>query len=531
MGGSPLNQNTVSQSAKGIIAKRKVYMQESRVGNASRNMVFGMFLKGYQILLPFLMRTVIMYYMGVGYLGLNSLFGSILWVLNLAELGVGAAMVYSMYQPIIDGNREEICALLRLYRTYYRVIGLIIAVTGLILTPFIPHLIEGEVPAGVNIYIIYLLNLLCTVMSYWLFAYKNSLLVAHQRNDIASKVMLATNTFQYALQFVTVIVLKDYYYYLIAAIITQVFTNIITAYFAGKMYPDYKPVGSLPKEQVKKINGRIKDLFTMKLGVVIVSSADSIVISAFLGLTVLAVYNNYYYILTAVMGIVKVVFDSCTAGIGNSILVDSDEKNYSDLKKLTFIVAWLSGFCSVSLLCLYQPFMKLWAGEDLTLGFSAVVCFVVYFFVDQVNQILITYKDAAGIWHEDRFRPIVTALINLVLNIIMVQVIGIYGVLLSTVVSVLFVGIPWILHNLFTVLFKRSMSEYVIRLGFYAVVTAVVSAVCLYLCSFIEDNGILTMLLKALICIVVSNILFFVAYFKTKEFGQTKEIVKRIIKR
>ena len=102
--------------------------QETRVRNASRNVVFGMFLKGYQILLPFIMRTAIMYYMGDGYLGLNSLFGSVLWVLNLAELGVGSAMVYSMYQPIIDNDKEQICALLKLYQKYYRIIGLVIAI-------------------------------------------------------------------------------------------------------------------------------------------------------------------------------------------------------------------------------------------------------------------------------------------------------------------------------------------------------------------------------------------------------------------
>ncbi len=186
-------------------------MAESRVGNASRNIVFGMFLKGYQILLPFLMRTAMMYYMGMEYIGLNSLFGSILWVLNIAELGVGSAMVYSMYQPIIDKDKVQICALLRLYRTYYRVIGLVIAVVGLVLTPFIPYLIKKDVPADTNVYIVYLLNLFCTVMTYWLFAYKNSLLVAHQRNDIASKVMLVTNTFQYGILFIIVIFLRHYY--------------------------------------------------------------------------------------------------------------------------------------------------------------------------------------------------------------------------------------------------------------------------------------------------------------------------------
>lgn len=506
-------------------------MQESRVGNAGRNVVFGMLLKGYQILMPFLMRTAIMYYMGEEYLGLNSLFGSVLLVLNLAELGVGSAMVYSMYQPIVDGDKREICALLKLYRKYYRIIGLLIAVVGLILTPFIPYLVKAGVPSDINIYVIYLLNLLCTVMSYWLFAYKNSLLTAHQRNDVASKVMLVTNTLQYLIQFFAVMWLKDYYIYLVISIITQVFTNIITAYWATKLYPGYKPEGDLDVARVKGINGKIKDLFTMKLGVVIVSSVDSITISAFLGLTVLGVYGNYNYILTAVFGIIKVVFDSCTAGIGNSILTETSEKNYADLKKLTFVVLWLSGFCSACLLCLYQPFMKIWAGEDNLLGYSAVICFVLYFFMDRVMQLLITYKDAAGIWHEDRFRPIITALVNLTLNVILVQIIGINGVLLSTVISILFVGVPWILHNLFAVLFKRSMREYVGKLLFYSVVTLVVCVICILLCNMIEDSGVLTLILKGIICCVVANILYFAAYFKTKEFGQAKDLVRRFVKR
>jgi len=506
-------------------------MQESRVGNASRNVVFGMLLKGYQILLPFAMRTVMMYYMGMQYLGLNSLFGSILWVLNLAELGVGSAMVYSMYQPIIDGDKKQICALLKLYRKYYRIIGLVIAIVGLILTPFIPYLIKGDVPADIDVYIVYWLNLFCTVMTYWLFAYKNSLLVAHQRNDVASKVTIATNTVQYLIQFAIVIFLKDYYWYLIASIVTQAFTNVIIAHFANKMYPDYQPEGEMDKDVVKKINQRIKDLFTMKLGMVIVSSADSIVISAFLGLTVVAVYNNYYYILTAAMGIIKVVFNSCTAGIGNSIVVDTPEKNYADLKKLTFIISWLSGFCSVLLLCLYQPFMKIWQGEGSLFGFNVVICFVIYFFVDQINQLFITYKDAAGIWHEDRFRPLVTAFVNLALNLILVNFIGVYGVILSTVISMVAVGMPWILHNMFTCIFKTGMKDYVCRILYYAAVTVVVCTACYAVCTLIPDNGWGTMLLKALIVTVLSNVLFLLVYCRTKEFEQTKEIVRRILKR
>lgn len=486
--------------------------------------------------MPFLMRTAFMYFMSLEYLGLNSLFGSVLFVLNLAELGVGSAMVYSMYQPIIDGNTAEICALVRLYRKYYRVIGLVIAVVGSILTPFIPYIIKGSVPNDISIYVVYLLNLFCTVMSYWLFAYKNSLLVAHQRNDVASKVMLVTNTVQYGLQFVTVAVFKDYYLYLIVAIVTQIVTNIVTAHYANKMYPDYNPKGELPPERIKTINGRIKDLFLMKFGVVVVSSADSIVISAFLGLRMVGIYNNYYYILTAVFGIVKVVFDSCTAAIGNSILVESKEKNYADLKKLTFFVMWMIGFCSVCLLCLYQPFMRLWssvANGDYMLDYTAVVCFVLYFYFDRAMQLLITYKDAAGIWHTDRFRPLVTAFANLILNIILVQVMGLNGVMLSTVLSILLIGLPWIIYNLFTELFKRNAKQYAMSLLGYTAITAIISVCCICICDFVPEmgrGGIGSLVVKGLICVVVSNVMYVLFYYKTQSFADMKQIVKRIVR-
>lgn len=108
---------------------------------------------------------------------------------------------------------------------------------------------------------------------------------------------------------------------------------------------------------------RIRDLFTSKIGAIIYDSADTIVISAFLGLTILAVYQNYFYILNAITGLITVVFSSCMAGIGNSIVIETKEKNYDDLNKFTFIICWGAGFCSVCLLCLYQPFMELWVGK------------------------------------------------------------------------------------------------------------------------------------------------------------------------
>lgn len=507
-------------------------MKIERTKNAARNIVFGSILKIYQILIQFLMKTAMIYFMGVEYLGLDSLFASVLQVLNLAELGVGSAMVFSMYKPIVIDDKAAICALMRLYRLYYRVIGGIIAIVGIIITPFIPYLIKSDFPSGLNVYALYLLNLAATVLSYWLFAYKNSLFQAHQRTDITSKVTLVTLSVRYLLQLTVIVFIKDYYLYVLVSLFAQALNNIVTAAAATKIYPQYKPEGQLGKEEIKTINRRIRDLFTSKLGEVIVNSADTVVISAFLGLTVLAVYQNYYFVLTAIIGFVSVIFQACTAGIGNSVIVETPEKNFNDLNKFTFLIAWIAGFCTCCFLCLFQPFMRLWVGEDLMLGFSAVICFCIYYFIYEINSLLNVYKDAAGMWHEDRFRPLVTAALNLTMNLIMVQFWEIYGVLLSTVLSMLFVGMPWLLHNLFTVIFDKSyMKGYLLKISKYTVVVFASCVICYLICSALKfDDDLITLIVRAVICCFIPNIIYFIVYRRTVEFKECLQLVDNMTK-
>ncbi len=507
-------------------------MKIERTRNAGRNVIFGGMLKLYQTIVPFLMRTVMIHFMGVPYLGLNSLFASVLQVLNLAELGVGSAMVYSMYKPIIEDDYAAICGLMRLYRLYYRIIGGVIAAIGVLLLPMIPRLVHGDIPAGMNLSILYLLNLGATVLSYWLFAYKNCLLQAHQRNDIASKITLIVNTMQYGLQLMVLMVFRNYYLYLMVMLLSQAVSNLVTARVVTKMFPEYAPRGKLDQAAVTEISHRIRDLFTSKIGAVIVNSADTIVISSFLGLTVLAVYQNYYFILTSVIGFVAILFHACMAGIGNSILVESKEKNFKDLKRLTFLTCWIGGVCAACLLCLYQPFMELWVGNSFMLEFDAVICFCVYYFVYEINQLLNTYKDAAGIWHKDRFRPLVTALTNLGMNLVMVRYWGIYGVLLSTVLSMVFIGMPWLLYNLFTTVFeKEQLCSYLRGLLRYTVFAFGVCVVTYSLCRLIHLSQWGTFFVRGIICCLVPNGLLFMAYRRRTEWKESIDLLNRLTKR
>ena len=506
-------------------------MKFERTKNATRNILFGSVLKIYQMFIPFLMRTAMIYFMGVQYLGLNSLFTSVLQVLNLAESGIGTAMVFSMYKPIVEDDKDTLCALMRLYRNYYRIIGLVIGIVGVWITPFVPRLISGAVPNELNVYVLYLLNLAATVLSYWLFAYTNSLLVAHQRTDISSIVMIITNTLQYGIQLGVILVLKNYYLYVAAILVTQLLNNVITAVIVKRMYPQYKPVGDLDKCQKKELNGRIRDLFISKVGGVVLGSMDTIVISAFLGLTVLAIYQNYFFILSSVYGLVEIILISITAGIGNSLATETKEKNYNDMKIITFMYMWLIGFCICCFLGLFQTFMEIWVGKNLLFSYDVVVCFCVYFYVYELTRLFNVFKTAAGVWHEDRLRPLISSIVNLTLNLLTVKKLGVYGIILSTIIALAGVEIPWLLQNIFTLMYNRKLfRNYFKDLSIYFSGIIVACVLTGSVTKLVSDGSWGAFLICLIVSCVIPNVVFFCFYHGKQEFRQSVQMIDRMTK-
>ncbi len=507
-------------------------MKLERTRNAARNVVFDGTLEIVNMLVPFIIRSVMLHFLGTEYLGLNGLFRSLLSFLNLAELGVGSAMVFSMYKPIAEDDTPTICALLRLYRTLYRFIGLAVAAVGLILMPFLQNLIEGDVPAGMNLYILFLMNLGNTVMTYWLFAYKSSLLQAHQRRDVISKVSLAVRLTEYTLKILILVFTRNYYLYLAVQLVCQLAVNVLTAVYASKMYPRYVPDGKLPKEKTRDIFRRVRDLFTAKLSATVFDAADTLVISAFMGLTALALYQNYYFIITALRMMLVVFLNACMAGVGNKLVTESKEANYLDLEKISFLYLWVMGVGSSMLLCLYQPFIHIWMGEESLLEASLAICFVVYFYSMGLNKLINMFKDAAGIWRIDRWRPLTAALVNLALNLATVRWLGLYGVLLSSVVSIVFIQIPWLFYNLFREVFPRERRGKYVRLFCGMTAVALVScAASWFLCSLIRLGVWPTLLVNAAVSFLVPNLCYLAVFRRSAVFRESLGHLKRTLLR
>ena len=435
-------------------------MKIKKVKNLKTNVIYGLIYRIISLFFPFLIRTVMINTLSSEYLGLSGLFSSILQALNLFELGIGSALVFNMYGSIATNDKDKLCALYNYYKKCYRTIGTIIFTIGILLLPFLPHLIKGSYPENINLYIIYMIYLLNTVLTYWLYAYKNSIALAHQRTDIEYKVLIVNQIIMYIIQILLLIIFKNYYFYIIVLPIFTVFKNIMVSKKIDKEYKNIKPYGNISDEEKDKVLKNIKSLFGHQIAFTVINSADSIVISSFLGLNELAIYNNYYYIFSAIINLLAILFTSIQAGIGNDILTSSSENIFLNFKRFRFFVYTLVSICSMCLFTLYQPFMHLWMGKDMMLLNWEVIFFVIGFYITQTRKVITTYKNAAGMWKEDFWKPYFVIIVDIIFDILLINKIGSIGAMISTIISMGLVAVPWEVHVLYNKLFKIKEKEY-----------------------------------------------------------------------
>lgn len=240
-------------------------MKLNRTENGIRNIFWGVISKFVMLFFPFIIRTILIKSLGADYLGLNSLFTSVLTVLNLAELGFSSAVVFNMYKPIAENDTDTVCALMAYYQKVYHIIGVCVTVVGVALIPFLPYLINGSYPQTINITVLYLLFLVNTSISYFLFAYKNCILSAYQREDVISKITIVLKIIMYAMQMAALLHFHNYYLYVIAMIISTIATNIVTAYYSDMIYPQYQCRGEISEEKRKDIRKNIQGLMVGKV--------------------------------------------------------------------------------------------------------------------------------------------------------------------------------------------------------------------------------------------------------------------------
>lgn len=507
-------------------------MKIDRTKNSVRNIAMGFLNKFVMLLVPFIIRTIIIYLLGTNYVGLNSLFISILTVLSLTELGFGSAIVFFLYKPIAENDTKTICALLNLYRKIYYIIGSVILVLGLGLMPFLEVFIESDIPAGLNIYVLYGMYLANTVATYFFFGYKNAILKAVQRNDIISNITTVVYLLMYGIQIAVLFATKNYYIYVLLIPLFNIVLNIATAIYTQKKYPQYIAKGKEYNVDKKDMKQKVSGLMMSKIGAATRNTFDSIVISSFIGLTQVGIYNNYYYILTALAGIFAVILNSILAGIGNSIAVESREKNYRDFRIINFMYMLISGAATVCLVTLTQPFMEIWVGEELMFPTYISFLFCFYFYLLRQGDISSIYFNAIGLWWKGKWRYLIEAVLNLALNIVLGKYFGVLGIIVATIATILCFSYLYGSTFIFKYYFgKKHYWNYIFRNVAYFFVTLTAAAAAYYLCSFITLEGDKWILvgawfIKLAISVAVSLLVFYLAYFRTKIYQNSIRWIK-----
>ena len=433
--------------------------------SARRNVFAGILNSGVWLVFPFLNRTLFLWLLGPKFLGLNGLFASVLGVLSLAELGFGTALVCSMYKPVADDDKDLIRAYLRFYRTVYRCVGAAIFGVGLCLLPFLRNLVKGDLPPGGHLHVLYLVHLANTAMGYFLFAYRGSALAAYARRDVISHIASAVQVGQYLTVFAILVLTRQaahwppaasYYAYVGATLAFTVLHNLLLWKESRRLFPDLEPRGTLDRERRRAVAADVRDIFLHKVGGVVTNQSDNLVISSMLGLVAVAAYGNYYYVVTSVAGLVGSFSMAMRGGFGNKIHTESRETNFQLFLKANRMLMLATVWCAAVMVAVYQPFIDVWTRKEPALArhVATPLLMVLYFFVNQSRQTLLTFKAAASLWKGDRWKPIVAGAANLAISVALVVWLPeewkLDGVIFGTIVSLLLIQIPWETHVLFT---------------------------------------------------------------------------------
>lgn len=496
-------------------------MKLERTKNTARNAAYGYLSRLVLMIFPFLTRGLFIRLLGSEYLGLNGLFSSILTVLNMSELGFSSAIVVHMYRAIAADDGKTINALLNYYRKIYHIVGTVILCAGCAVIPFLPRLIRGSYPADINLTAVYLVFLLDTALSYFLFAHYSCLLGAFQRNDLATKIELLVKLLMYALQISVLLVSRNYYVYLFIMPLCTVARNLMTCFAARRAFPEYVPAGKVSKNTKKDIGTMVRGAMIGKAAGVCRNSFDSVFISMFLGLTATAIYGNYYYIMDTISCLAQIPIHAATGGAGNSVAMESQEKNHADMMRMNFLYMWAAGWCAICMLCLYQPFMKLWTGEQMLLPVSTMVLFCVYLYVLKIGDVMAIYSGTKGLFWEQRYITIAEAVGNITLNYFLGKHFGIAGILWATIITMLVINFLWGCHVPFRHYFTHfSANQYILWHLKRGAVTLVVGAVTYWVCGVVTISGIPGLIVTGLICVVLPNLLFFLIYRKTPSYQE-----------
>lgn len=486
------------------------------------------------IVLSFIARNIFIKILGADVTGLNSLFTSLIGFLNVAELGVGAAVGYSLYEPLSKRNYKKINDIMILFRHYYKNIAKIVLVLGIILSIFLPFLIKGQVNIKLA-YLYYFLYLINCAFSY-LFTYKQTLIIADQKQyKIASHLNL-TKIIKVIIQCLILYIIPSFFAWLIIEVIFNLLGMILAnkridlEYGNNITYSNEKTLKLIKLENFE-IGKNIRNVFFHKIGGFVIFQTDAIVISLFSTLKETAIYANYMMIINSLTGLLSNAIGSIMPSIGNLIAEETKEKSYKIFRKLFLFDHLIAIFISIVTYKIINQFIIFWVGKEYLFNKYIVLTLIINLYIQISRGTVDRFKDGFGIYW-DIYAPVIESIINIIFSVGLAYKIGIIGVFIGTIISNIIIVEIWKPYILFKEGFNQNIIKFITQsLNIYIRnIIIILASHFLYnkIYKYIDlGNIFINIILDAILISVICIVVIMVVYSSVKEF---KDILNTILR-
>lgn len=440
-----------------------------RVANVLRNSIYAMTLYVVLAVLGILIRQAFTRHLPIELLGLEGLFTNVIALLSIAELGISTVVSYGLYREIATKNEDEVNMLMSIYRYIYLIIGTLVALIGVILFFFLPWIVRDNSIDWYYVQFVYVVQI-CTVLSTYFLAYRRTLFTADQKDYICVRIDLVCSFAANLIKFAAIIVWESYTMYALSALGFNILANLIISHRLGREYPFLHTVRvTIQDLRQRKFFVDIKNFLIHKLSYLVYFGTDSIIISSFLGLRTAGLVANYVLLCDGVYKLLYKMLQGIIPSVANLVYTDDREKTYRVYRMLDFGYFLMGGYIACIYFIVLQPFVALFFGAEFLLNDAYVMALAINVFLGMQFENAYNFRSTHGVFENDRGYMVLSAVTNLILSMILVQHLGVVGVMIGTIA-----GLGFIVYGrvqfVFRVIFQRSMKAYLWKHAWWSIV-------------------------------------------------------------
>lgn len=370
-------------------------------------------------------------YLGDETFGLYNLFNNIMIYVSLVDGGLASAVLFSLYKPNANGDKKKFNELLSGAFTSFARIGMIVFGIATIVSFFVILFIKDSPFDYWYIVLTFLLFSLSNVLAYFFVPY-NALLEVKEKKYLYNLTMQIGQIVLSVLEIVMLVTGFKFVYILIMHSIVKLIAHLVEVWICKREFPD---VNIREKNKDFSFRKHLPSLIYHKICGLVSSNIDTLIISSFLGLSSVAIYSTYNYIVNMMKNILGKLSSSMTAIIGN-ILAKSKEKTYDLYMEFSSMLFYIAIVICIPLNLAINSFINIYYEGKIETTFLIAFSFCLILFSFVVKQCTTVFATAGGLYKETKKAAITDAIINLVLSLSLVHFIGISGVLIATAVSV-----------------------------------------------------------------------------------------------